>query len=1121
MGTPEELNAQFEAAASATAESMAEKIKARRALAHGSSGPEGQAQPPEPPKPDAGGETLDLATIEKAINSAIGQFRLKAAKARSLFASGSYDEALAGYEELRNLRTFQDFSNEQMSLVNQQNPRLLEDWAQERSTILTNLQKDQVAREVRDSGETPEARVTREIIEPAFQYLERERQRILQLFTNGSQDEALKARDAFLTTNFATYSTEDKVVLERMDFFAEFRKKYNEAMAETYQAKRDREDRDAKAAAERQEALKKVEPTLEQLDISVRKLEALRNTDGSISPDKIAPAKEALEQMRAAFAKLLDDDLKKAGKAGIDTYKGSYDVDAFAQIIRDSEAAVAASGGTAGTGVDKAKELEEARKALALTQKRVEDLQKLGHGLMSYLRRGSRDQVNAELAKAQTEYEAKLKEATMADRAVMIDERMKLVDAKLAAYRGGREKKSLYERYKGLSEINLDNWLQKRGTNVGGIDIGPKLKIGWGKKWKKEIGIGDVARVITRGLNARTAVSIGLFGGMVASGAYLGVGAGLAVARVRGAWSGVGAGGGTYEMINLARRALSSSLSDKQINEMSADQTVQYMASYEARASLDGMDLNKNAEYQKLAARYKSAIEAKGKKADGTELNGQELFDAIKGSLDGSGLQKKEINKERWIRRTAFVAGAVVGGTMYGWIVKKVQAAAEAKQLAEDQAQMAAISGASKTANVELPNPMHPRPVKGMPEFIKESNIPKVEGQVNLRDIAGEEPGADVSGVEAPTEPIRVDMEVTVKPGGAVTETPVAITEKPLVPKPDNVIYGEGLPGTPTGTGAVAEAKPGVGGVQTAVEGQSGAGVAKNVAEIKAGATMEFGAAGDAIVHAGKRGIEGALIDLKNTDPDRYAKMLAKLQEHYQAPNGKFENLVHRFVLDNSDGKDLNRVLSADVHISPDGELSMGAGDVKLMPPAEIPTDLAQEDVPSGAGAHNVIENPTTAGAGSKFQGIFSEQGHIPKSSGNIFAQASTPDLAESSDLSPEEAVQQAREVAAESILSPEKIAGKVEKLSDALHLVLGNKYDTFLDQIHMSAKSLNKVKDLTIGNFTEQIEDGAIDKKKFQGLIDAMVKWQEGGKISRSAFDKMPVKKVMLEIAKFYKHNS
>jgi hypothetical protein len=808
-----------------------------------------------------------------------------------------------------------------------------------------------------------------------------------------------------------------------------------------------------------------------------------------------------------------------------------------------------------------AQDLEEARKVLALAQKRVEGAQRLGYGLMRFIGGKSREQVSEELTKAQAEYEAKLQEATFQDRAVMLNERTKLAEAQIMAYRKGREGRTLYERYKGLSEINLDNALQRRGINLADKGL-----------------LGRVAKRGARMVNARTAISIGLFGGMVASGAYLGVGAGLAVARARGAWSGVGAGAGTYEMINLARRALSSSLSDKQINEMSADSAVQYMASYEARASLDGMDLSKNAEYQKLVARYKSAMEAKGKKDDGTELVGEELYESLKGELSlENTAQKKEISKERWIRRAAFVTGAVVGGTMYNWIVSKAQALAEARQIVEDQAAIARVARRSTQTGHDI---ILPKPVDSGADnqFIKyrpsdpnaiQSPLEKIQfGQQSSSEFPGmkkfnfgvdikdlKTPGAGAvqeaapapagAGAEAPIEPIRADMEVNVKPGGAITETPVAITEQSPVPKPDNVIYGEGLPET-SSSGAIAEAKPSIGGAQTAVEGQSGAGVAEKIVKMRAGATMEIGQAGDAIVHAGERGIEGVLLDLKNADPERYAKMLAKLQEHYgTGDSGKAENLIHRFVIDyakehdlsvDAGSKDLSKIMSADIHISPDGELTMG--DVKLMPPTEPSPSaggLAQDTNPSwkGSSFDEGFDKPSPL---EKFQfggkpvagldsipkpnfGVDMDDLHTP---GELEESPIVPDSGDSlSEMTPAEAVQHAREVAAESILSPEKIAGKVEKLSDALHLVLGNKYDTFLDQIHMSAKSLNKVKDLTIGNFTEQIEDGAIDKKKFQGLIDAMVKWQEGGKISRANFDKMPIKKVMLEIAKFYKHNS
>lgn len=739
-------------------------------------------------------------------------------------------------------------------------------------------------------------------------------------------------------------------------------------------------------------------------------------------------------------------------------------------------------------GIIGATDLSEARGAIVIAQKRVENAQRIGHGLLKWVGGKSRAKVNEELAIAQAEYQRCVREAKFLDCAQINAEKIKLEEAKIEAYRKER----------GLVHKAID-W-NKRLSGFSAerlVSQEWKDKHKWGTKALKMV-------------NGRTVVSVGLLGASTALTLGGNVVLGLGLGTARAAWSFAGSGLGTYGLMTGVREGWKNKTTAKEIETMDAEKIEENISSIQARAALDGRELKDNSLYaQLLVKREKFATEKGVATPEEIEAELKKLFGPVdKGFLE-------QMKKERHFEMIAAGVSLAVASVSAGIILRRASNAYELKQAADASDQINALRGVSKGADVVLPKPpleshqIIKPPYVETPQGVPSQNI-SAEGVVT--EAPEPEAGAAQEAVPTGTEPIaqgttlRAGVEVNVTPSG-VTETPITAVEAP----PSDTVVGSGLAETsPTGVGKIInhlEIRPG------------------------SGASIDIGEAGDAVVHAGKRGIEGALLDMRDADPDRYTKMLAKLQEHYHTgDSGKAENLIHRFVLDNSDGKDLNRVLSADVHIDAQGNLTLGK--VDLMPPVHHAADVATEaSPPSGAGISETVQSPSGAGAASEAV----EHVKIPdslKGAADYFNPSdkasrakellrnvdfSDSDVSEAVTMSPAEAMQHAKEVAAESILSPEKVSGKVAKLSDALHLMLGREESkAFLKTLGIkSGKALNEIQNHTFAWLVKEKNHNPFSAHKFDVLIDTIKELKETKGWDWRAVNSMPLKKVFLELAK------
>lgn len=147
-------------------------------------------------------------------------------------------------------------------------------------------------------------------------------------------------------------------------------------------------------------------------------------------------------------------------------------------------------------------------------------------------------------------------------------------------------------------------------------------------------------------------------------------------------------------------------------------------------------------------------------------------------------------------------------------------------------------------------------------------------------------------------------------------------------------------------------------GEMAAKQGGGGGEVADAVAAAKSEGTL---------VQAGGRGLEGSLLDLKQTQPDQYAKMMKWLSDNYSSktPGGNTpDKLVHRFVLDHAAehdvaSADMDQILQGGVRISDSGALQIE--DVKFVRPeaaAPVPDLDISEAADSAQEAPASISEP-------------------------------------------------------------------------------------------------------------------------------------------------------------------
>jgi hypothetical protein len=239
----------------------------------------------------------------------------------------------------------------------------------------------------------------------------------------------------------------------------------------------------------------------------------------------------------------------------------------------------------------------------------------------------------------------------------------------------------------------------------------------------------------------------------------------------------------------------------------------------------------------------------------------------------------------------------------------------------------------------------------------------------------------------------------------------------------------------------------------------------------------------DVVISATSRGLEGDLLHLKDSNPERYSAMIKWLQgQEFNKGVTNEGALVHRFMLnyaenhemevDTGRSNDLSRIFGGKLTVGSDGHIGVGVEEKDFMPEKgpELTTKMTAE-VPAEP------KVPT-------------ETPEIQKS---IDAQARLDKLLERPiEELPYEHSPVHFEVPAHVDTGPnvaELGMRGFERTSDALHFLLGDESKSFLKETyHMSPTNLNRIAKKTISQFIAEYESGNTRfKKDFKGLWDIL----------------------------------
>ncbi len=263
--------------------------------------------------------------------------------------------------------------------------------------------------------------------------------------------------------------------------------------------------------------------------------------------------------------------------------------------------------------------------------------------------------------------------------------------------------------------------------------------------------------------------------------------------------------------------------------------------------------------------------------------------------------------------------------------------------------------------------------------------------------------------------------------------------------------------------------------------------VAGSESAVEAGAAAARGVSAETAtiqsVKIGSRGIEGSLIDLRDKNP----KMMEWLRQQYQGSKLDDKTLIHKWVSEHAvKGENMDRILNGEIGIGANGDIHLDADKINFNHSAVrdiASTGHVAADKSSFHPKIKVSFDPNHHPVKNKFGVSFRPSvntdmaanelsgGEVSDVDLNDYA-VREADLEELKNHAP--TMEQARYTAALS----------VEKLSDGLHLVLNEKYKNFVEkELHVSAKSLNKIKHLTYGQFLNSMNVSERFSKDFAGL--------------------------------------
>lgn len=529
---------------------------------------------------------------------------------------------------------------------------------------------------------------------------------------------------------------------------------------------------------------------------------------------------------------------------------------------------------------------------------------------------------------------------------------------------------------------------------------------------------------------------------------------GLGFYNARSAFGGVTAGLGTYGMVLSAREAY---LAKRFKGNESLQNTEQLMYSLESRAALDGKneELLNNDTYKKVLARWEQL-----QRAEFVSLAGRDAENYIQKQMAKTDvlLQEKLEDERKW-KKLAVIAGTgtgiLVGLGVPGKIIGK------AKDLLHGHHQMAVSNVVARPSGGagQVPPPGAPRP-----------------------ELPGGGRGA-VAPVEAP------------KPGVPTSRVDVE-SEFRLAPDAEKIAV------------AAKHTKEAI---------TSGA--------LKHGATFEIHGT-DEFINVGKHGIEGVILD--QSDPN-YAATIEWLK-HLDYNHGVTDPgaLAHRYAehLATEQGvsiDQLSHVLKG-TQLVRHADGSLGLGHVDYYTPHAV-ADVAQHpSAPSGIPAGHEIPSPADVPAEAPLvpdylsedmgQGVTRGVTKAFRESVGVVDQDSTHDVAAHGfGLSQEEVAHRLSQTPVET--ASEIAADSVGKTSDGIRLILRENSDSFIKKfLHSSARNLNKIKDMTYGDFINKFNSDTGFAEKYGNLANQLKK----ARMIAGADSDLKMHKVIVELAKKFK---
>lgn len=223
----------------------------------------------------------------------------------------------------------------------------------------------------------------------------------------------------------------------------------------------------------------------------------------------------------------------------------------------------------------------------------------------------------------------------------------------------------------------------------------------------------------------------------------------------------------------------------------------------------------------------------------------------------------------------------------------------------------------------------------------------------------------------------------------------------------------------------------------------------------------------ETIVHAGNRGLEGSLLDLKDRQPDQYGKMIKWLeQQPYNKDVSKPDQLVHRYVLNYAQehdmtvdeaGKNLSRIMQGEIHIKADGSLVIDQKDIAF---SAKPQALEQIEPPEAPGTSKALTVTDTEheieAVDAKTQSVFNEE-----------------------------------TVASKPITEAEVEANEPEQASEALEQILDQGSERFLKSaFNLTPKDFDNIGHRSISQFMSDYEyETQIFHERYQELFDTLSK--------------------------------